>query len=148
MLRSRQNVNFARFHAICYSQTRFFQKWILCKSACLADAKMMKSSQKFKISTFLDFFDHFESFQDARSVFYFWIFREFGVPDHEIWQNPWFKIHSQLRHLFQGFASFLPYTALDSWLYKNTSLNVSWLVSQRREKANKLFYNFVCGNRP
>ena len=114
MLRSRQNVKFARFHAICYSQTSFFQKWIVCKSACLSDAKMMKISQKFKILIFKDFFDHFESFQDATSVFYFWFFREFGVPDHEIWQNPWLKIHSQLRHLFQGFAFFLPYLRVHS----------------------------------
>ena len=50
-----------------------------------------ENDEKFaKIQNFncLDFFDHFESFQDATSVFYFWIFREFGVPDHEIWQNP------------------------------------------------------------
>ena len=46
-----------------------------------------------------DFFDRFESFQDARSVFNFWIFDDFGSPIHQIRNLGVPKFRSQPRQV-------------------------------------------------
>ena len=84
MILSQKNMNIFGFHTICYPQVKVLQKVIYTKSPCSTPTKIIKIS---KISTFFenfDFLDRFESFQDARSVFNFWIFDDFGPPIRQI----------------------------------------------------------------
>ena len=67
----------------CCPQVKVLQKVIYTKSPCSAPTKIIKIS---KIFTFwkICFFDRFETFQDARSIFKFWIFGDFGPPIRQI----------------------------------------------------------------
>ena len=73
-----KNNDFFRISCHLLPANKLFQKVVYTFSHCSAAAKIIK---KHKISTFLiflKFFEYFERNQDARSVFNFVIFEEFG----------------------------------------------------------------------
>ena len=66
-----------------------FSKSDIYLISLLSGRENHQKTQKCHFLKFLKFFEHFERNQDARSVFNFAIFEEFGSLIQEICQNPW-----------------------------------------------------------